>query len=94
MPIETVSWDTAEFLESPEEIKAYLETVLADGDPGEIQHALGVVARAKGMTQVAREAGVTREALYKALSPKGDPKLSTVLGVLRALGVRLSLQAT
>jgi probable addiction module antidote protein len=92
MTIETALWDTADFLESPADMKAYLEAVLADGDPSEIQHALGVVARAKGMSQVARDAGVTREALYKALSAKGDPKLSTVLGVLKALGVRLSLQ--
>ena len=60
------------------------------GDATYIAHALGVIARARGMTTVARDAGVTREALYKALSEKGDPKLSTLLGVMKALGVQLT----
>ncbi|MFZ1773866.1 MAG: addiction module antidote protein [Rhizobiaceae bacterium] len=63
------------------------------GEPAVITHALGVVARAKGMSQLARDAGVTREALYKALTAEGDPKLSTFLGVLRALGIRLTAHA-
>ena len=61
------------------------------GDASYIADALGIVARAKGMTQIAREAGVTREALYKTLSAKGDPKLTTLLGVLKALGVQLAV---
>lgn len=78
---------------SPGRIVAYLEAAFEDGDPALIATALGHVARAKGMTQLAAEAGVTREALYKALSPTGDPRLSTFLGVMKALGIKLKLQA-
>jgi probable addiction module antidote protein len=63
-----------------------------DGDFEEIKHALGIVARARGMTAIARDAGVTREALYKALSDKGDPKFSTLLGVVKALGMKFELK--
>ena len=63
---------------------------LAGGDAGYVSQALGVIARARGMTEVAREAGVTREAMYKALSENGDPRLTTLLGVDRALGVTLT----
>lgn len=66
-------------------VAAYVEAAFDDGDPAVIAHALG-------MTTIARKAGVTREALYKALSEKGDPKLSTLLGVMKALGLRLSVQ--
>jgi probable addiction module antidote protein len=90
MALETFPWDTAEFLESPEDIAGYLEAVFEEGDPALITHALGVIARAKGMTQIARKAGVTREALYKALTPDGDPRLSTFLGVIKALGMKVS----
>jgi probable addiction module antidote protein len=90
MPLETTPWDSAEFLTSPERIAAYLEVVFEDGDPAMITKALGDVARAKGMTQIARKAGVTREALYKALTPDGDPRLSTFLGVIKALGMKVS----
>jgi probable addiction module antidote protein len=90
MALETFPWDTAEFLETPEDIAGYLEAVFEDGDPALITHALGVVARAKGMSQIARKAGVTREALYKALSADGDPRLSTFLGVIKALGMKVS----
>jgi probable addiction module antidote protein len=93
MKLETTLWDSAELLDSREAIAAYIEAAFEDGDPSLITHALGVVARAKGMSQLAREAGVTREALYKALTPNGDPKLSTFLGVLKALGMKLSARA-
>jgi probable addiction module antidote protein len=93
MALETTLWDPAETLSGPEAIAAYIEAAFEDGDPALITAALGDVARAKGMTQLAREAGVTREALYKALSAEGDPKLSTFLGVMRALGVKLSARA-
>jgi probable addiction module antidote protein len=63
------------------------------GDAGYIANALGVIARARGMTEVARGAGITREALYRALSEDGDPRLTTLLGVMRSLGLRLSVQA-
>lgn len=93
MALETTAWDPSETLSSPEAIAAYLEAAFEDGDPALITAALGDIARAKGMTQLARDAGVTREALYKALTPDGDPKLSTFLGVIRALGVKLTAHA-
>lgn len=91
MAIETRKWDVTEYLDSEEAIFAYIEAAFEDGDPELIKKALGDVARARGMTAMAKEAGVTREALYKALSEKGDPKLSTLLGVARALGVKLTV---
>lgn len=90
MALETTKWDATEYLDSEEAIAAYIEAAFEDGDPEIIKHALGNVARARGMTSIAKDAGVTREALYKALSEKGDPKLSTLLGVMKALGVRLT----
>ncbi|MGE0279551.1 MAG: addiction module antidote protein [Rhizobiaceae bacterium] len=90
MTIETVKWDTSEFLDSEEKIFAYIEATFEDGDPALIKKALGNVARARGMTAIAREAGVTREALYKALSEEGDPRLSTLMGVMKALGMKLN----
>jgi probable addiction module antidote protein len=93
MALETFLFDPAEYLETPEMIVAYLEAAFEDGDPALIATALGDIARAKGMTQIASQAGVTREALYKALSPTGDPRLSTFLGVMKAMGIRLSPRA-
>lgn len=94
MTLETRKWDAAEYLDSEEAIFAYIEAAFEDGDAAVITHALGNVARARGMTGIAKEAGVTREALYKALTETGDPKLSTLLGVLKALGVTLSAKPT
>lgn len=85
----TRPWDVAEHLESEEDMAAYLEAALEDGDPSLVAAALGDIARAKGMTVVARETGLGRESLYKALSPSGNPELATVLKVVRALGLRL-----
>jgi probable addiction module antidote protein len=93
MALKTTLWDAAEYLESPEAIAGYLEAAFEDGDPALIAAALGDVARAMGMTQLASKAGVTREALYKALSPTGDPRLSTFLGVMKALGIKLTPRA-
>jgi len=90
---ETRPWDTAEQLDTPEEIAAYLEAAFEEGDPAFFTHALGIVARAKGMSKIAEEAGVTREALYKALSSTGDPRLSTLAGVMKALGMRFAVIA-
>ncbi|TGQ74677.1 MAG: putative addiction module antidote protein [Mesorhizobium sp.] len=92
MPIETVAFDPAEHLGSAEGQAELLADAFASGDPSYIANALGIVARARGMTAVAKEAGVTREALYKALSPDGDPRLSTLLGVTKALGVKLTAE--
>ncbi|WP_105404971.1 addiction module antidote protein [Neorhizobium sp. T7_12] len=94
MPIETTKWDVQDYLKAPEARVAYLEAAFEDGDPKLISIALGDVARSMGMTNVAKEAGITREALYKALSDKGDPKLSTLLGVLKALGLRVTVVST
>ena len=85
----TTLWDPAEHLESEEDMAAYLEAALEEGDPNLIAAALGDIARAKGMTQVAREAGLGRESLYKALSPAGNPAFGTILKVVAALGLQL-----
>jgi probable addiction module antidote protein len=87
----TVRYDVAEQLRTPEEMAAYLDGWLAEApdDAAGIARALGDIARAKGMSQVARDAGLSRESLYKALSENGNPTLATVLKVARAIGVRL-----
>src|SRR5437588_10447865 len=85
----TRAWDAAEHLESEEDMAAYLEAALEDGDPRLVAAALGDIARAKGMTQVAKDAGLGRESLYKALSADGNPEFGTVLRVVRAVGLRL-----
>ncbi len=87
----TTNYDVAEHLRTPEEMAAYLDACFeeADGDANFIAKALGDIARAKGMTQVARDAGLSRESLYKALSGERSPEFDTVLKVMRALGLRL-----
>ena len=82
-----------EHLENEEDITAYLEAVIDDGDPALVSAALGDIARARGMTEIAREAGLGRESLYKALSPEGNPEFATVMKVLRALGLSLHVNA-
>lgn len=86
--IETYVWDVVDHLKTEEDMIAYLDAALEDGDPSLIVAALGDIARAKGMTQVAREAGLGRESLYKALSLSGNPEFASVLKVLSALGLR------
>ena len=90
MAVETFSYDTAEHLQTPEDIALYIEAVLEDGDPALVAEAIGVVARARGMAQIAQEIGRSREQLYRTLSEKGNPRLDTLLGVLKAIGIRLS----
>ena len=85
----TRPWDAADHLQSDEDVVAYLEAAFEDGDPTLIAAALGDIARARGMTQVAADAGLGRESLYKALSPNGNPEFATVLKVVRALGLEL-----
>lgn len=87
----TVPYDVAEQLRTPEEMAAYLDAWLSEApdDAAGIARALGDIARAKGMSQVARDAGLSRESLYKALSENGNPSFATVLKVARALGMRL-----
>jgi probable addiction module antidote protein len=82
-------WDAAAHLDSEAAVVAYLEAALEDGDVAVITAALGDIARAKGMSEVARSAGLGRESLYKALSPGGNPEFATVLRVVAALGLRL-----
>lgn len=93
MALKTTPWDPAKHLGSSKAIAAYLQAAFEDGDPALVAAALGDVARAMGMTELASKAGVTREALYKALSPTGDPRLSTFLGVMKAMGIKLSPRA-
>ncbi len=85
-------WDSAEHLKTDADMAAYLEACFeeAGDDAAFIAHALGVVARARGMTQLARDAGLGRESLYKALSADGNPEFSTVLKVMAALGMKLT----
>lgn len=91
----TMSYDVAAQLRTPEEMAAYLDAWLdeAPEDAAGIARALGDIARAKGMTQVAKEAGLSRESLYRALSADGNPSFATVLRVARALGVKLHAEA-
>lgn len=88
---ETTKWDLAEHLDNEERIALFLEAVFEDGDPRVIAAAIGEVAKARGMSQVAREAGLSRESLYKALSENGNPEFVTVLKVIHALGFDLTV---
>jgi probable addiction module antidote protein len=89
----TRTWDAAEHLRSRDEMAAYLEVALDDGDAALVAAALGDIARASGMTAIARETGLGRESLYKALSPEGNPEFATVLKVLRSMGLKLHASA-
>lgn len=86
-------FDMATFLDDPEAIAEYLTQVLADGDPDELLRALGHIAKARGMAQIAKDAGLGRESLYKALTPGAKPRYDTVLKVTRALGIQLTAHA-
>ncbi len=83
--------DIAEYLKTEEEIGYFLEAATADNDPTHIAHALGIVARARGMSKVAKDAGLTRPSLYTALSEEGNPQFSTILKVINALGLKMQL---
>ncbi|MDE0150533.1 MAG: putative addiction module antidote protein [Rhodospirillaceae bacterium] len=91
MALETEPWDPAVRLSAPEAQAAYLEAAFEDGDPDLIVAAIGDVARARGMSSVAGSASVSREALYKAFRPGGNPTLATLASVMKALGYRLSV---
>jgi probable addiction module antidote protein len=93
MALKTIPWDSAAHLETEEDMALYLDACLEEGDPALITYALGVIARAKGMTQLARETGLSRESLYKALSSEGNPEFATVLKVIKALGIKLHAEA-
>ncbi len=91
---QTKPYDSADYLDTPEQVALYLEEVFVDGDPALIAKALGVVARSKGMSHIAKETDLSRESLYRALSADGNPRLDTLIKVLRALGLRLSVEST
>ena len=87
----TTRFDAAQYLDSDDAINAYLEEAIASNDPAFITHALGTVARARGMSRIAAKAGLSRESLYKALRADGNPEFATVLRVMRALGLKFSV---
>ncbi|WP_395828054.1 addiction module antidote protein [Elstera sp.] len=90
MAIDTTPWDVTEYLGSEEAIAHFLEAILEENDPSLLAAALGDIAKAQGMTQIARDAGLSRESLYKALSKDGNPELGTVMRVMKVMGLRLS----
>ena len=85
-------FDMAEHLDSDQAIAEYLSIVLEENDPAEFAHALGTIARARGMTEMARASGLTREALYKALRPTSHPRFDTIMKVVQAMGLQISVQ--
>ena len=94
MALKTKVWDAADHLETDADMAAYLDAALEEGDSAVIAAALGDIARAKGMAQIALDAGLGRESLYKALSPTGNPEFGTILKVVRALGLRLHAETS
>jgi probable addiction module antidote protein len=91
----TTRYDVAEHLRTPQEMAAYLESVLdeSNGDASMVAKAIGDIARAKGMSQVAKDSGLSRESLYKALSGERSPGIDTILKVISALGIKLHAEA-
>ena len=87
--LKTRAFDVSEYLKSEEDMAAYLEEAFADGDPRLVTEALGAIAKARGMAQLAKATGLRRESLYKALSTDGNPEFATILKVVKALGIRL-----
>ena len=94
MLIKTTRWESAQYLKTDEDIQLYLDACIeeAGDDPAFIIHALGVIAKAKNMSQLARDTGLSREGLYKAFSSEGNPTFATILKVSKALGLKLSLE--
>lgn len=92
-PTITLPWDPVEYLQNEEDMLLYLGAALEENDPVLVVAVLGDIARAKGMTQVARDTGMGRESLYKALSPDGNPEFATVLKVMQALGLRFYVES-
>lgn len=92
MKVTTKKWDASEYLDSPEMIREYLKAALEDGDTELLITALGNVAKAKGMSEIAQKTKLNRQSLYKSLSPKGSPKFETVLKVLQAFNLKLTIE--
>ena len=92
MAVKVSTWDVSEYLETEEDIAAYLNAVVDEGDPVLLQAALGDVAKARGMSSIAKDAGVSRESLYRSLSVTGNPSFQTVAKVADSLGLQLHFQ--
>lgn len=92
--LKTVPFDPAEYLTTPRALAIYMSEALETGDPAYVTHALGVVARARGMAEIARQAGLGRESLYKALREGGNPEFATVIKVMQALGLSMTAKPT
>lgn len=92
MVLKTSAWDPAEHLNTPEERAEYLNAALRDGDEAYFQHALGVIARAEGMSSIASSAGLNREHLYRSLSDGGNPRFQTVVKVLKSIGLDIDVR--
>lgn len=90
--IKLKKWDVIDYLKSDKEMALYLEACLEEGDPALVIAALGDIARARGMAQLARDTGISREGLYKALSADGNPEFATVMKVIKALGLKLTAE--
>ncbi len=88
----TTIWDPAEYLDTPEAMAAYLEAALEEDDSALLAAALGDIARAKGMAQIAKDTGLARESLYRSLSQEGNPTLSTVLKIIASLGLKMHIE--
>src|SRR5262245_36777836 len=93
MALKTTKFDIAAYLKTEQDMAEFLSEALAFDDPAYFQHALGAVARARGMATIAKKAGLGRESLYKALSAGGNPEFSTVMQVLKAIGIRMAAKA-
>lgn len=87
-------WDMADNIKSAEDVMIYLSTVLEMGEPADVINVIGAIARSKGMTKLAKEVGVSREALYTSLSENGNPSFITVLNILRSMGIVLKAEKT
>lgn len=92
MGMKTIPFDPADYLKSETDVVDWLKIWMEDGSPEEIAKAIGDIARSRGMTEIARKTGLGRQALYNALSEKGNPTLETLMAVLDALGLQLSVQ--
>lgn len=92
--LETNKFDAASYINSREDVIAYLNAVLDEGDPSALPEALGTIARSQGMTAISRQTGLKREGLYRSLATGGNPSFATVVKVLEALGMRLSITAS
>ncbi len=92
MAVKTKPWDASEHLDNEEMIFAYMNAAIEDGDPALVAAALGDIARARGMTHIAKMAGVSRESLYKALSVDGNPEFATIMKVMKAMGLHMTIE--